>query len=281
MTASLTQVAPSELPAPRESEGAEEGASEARIAVTDRESGSVIVDEASLRAADGARSVDLEAHLASIGRVSAGLTHELRSPLCTIQLALESIGEHLDGELPREEAMGALADASAAVLRIEGLLVALGGLVRTRADSPRLFDLVSLARAVQRSATSAFPGVTFELAAPPDYQISCDELRLRQIVENLVANAAQAVAASARPRVRLHVYTSRGCGVLSVRDNGPGIAAEEQEKIFDPFYTTRREAGGTGLGLALCREYAMQMGIDLSLESAPARGACFRIRIPG
>jgi signal transduction histidine kinase len=79
--------------------------------------------------------------------------------------------------------------------------------------------------------------------------------------------------------VRFHVYSSGDGVVVSVRDNGPGIAEELHDRIFEPFFTTRRGRGGTGLGLALCREYARRMGGTLSLWSAPGRGACFRLAL--
>ena len=64
---------------------------------------------------------------------------------------------------------------------------------------------------------------------------------------------------------------------MSVRDNGPGIPETMHDKIFEPFFTTRRGRGGTGLGLALCREYARRMGAELSFWSVSGRGACFRV----
>jgi signal transduction histidine kinase len=102
---------------------------------------------------------------------------------------------------------------------------------------------------------------------------------LGQLVLNLTTNAAQAARALPSPRVRYHVYPSAGRVVLSVRDNGPGIAEHLHDKIFEPFFTTRRGRGGTGLGLALCREYARNMGASLTVWSAPGRGACFRISL--
>ena len=79
--------------------------------------------------------------------------------------------------------------------------------------------------------------------------------------------------------VRTHVYGSADEAVLSVRDNGPGVPPEIRDRIFEPFFTTRRGKGGTGLGLALCREYAAQMQAQITLWTAPGRGACFRIHM--
>jgi signal transduction histidine kinase len=107
-----------------------------------------------------------------------------------------------------------------------------------------------------------------------------DKSVLVQILQNLIANAAQAAKSLASPCVRIHSYVHGDSAVVSVRDNGPGIPPELQQRVFDPFFTTRRRVGGTGLGLALCREYAMRMRADISLWSAPGRGACFRVKMP-
>jgi signal transduction histidine kinase len=109
---------------------------------------------------------------------------------------------------------------------------------------------------------------------------SADGVLLGQILQNLVANAAQAAKTLSSPRVRVHAYAHGDRAIVSVRDNGPGIPVEMHDKIFEPFYTTRRGRGGTGLGLALCREYAVQMNAEISLWSLPGRGACFRVSLP-
>jgi two-component system sensor histidine kinase PhcS len=107
-----------------------------------------------------------------------------------------------------------------------------------------------------------------------------DECLLHQVIWNLLSNAAQALAGTAQPRVRLHAYARGDRVVVSVRDNGPGIAGEHMGKLFDPFWTTRRASGGTGLGLTLCREFVRRMGGEISVESVPGRGACFRVELP-
>jgi C4-dicarboxylate-specific signal transduction histidine kinase len=122
-----------------------------------------------------------------------------------------------------------------------------------------------------------FDGVTIESVVEGDLSVMGDATRIRQILMHLTRNAAHASRHLASPRVRLHVYAAGDSGVISVRDNGPGIAEEMQMKVFEPFHTTWRADGGVGLGLALCRENADQMGATLSLWSSPGRGSCFRL----
>jgi two-component system C4-dicarboxylate transport sensor histidine kinase DctB len=128
-------------------------------------------------------------------------------------------------------------------------------------------------------------GVEIETIGEPLVALA-DRTLLAQLLQNLVSNAAHAAKLLAAPRVRVHVYgqgsADGGRVILSVRDNGPGIPLELQERIFEPFFTTRRGQGGTGLGLALCREYVRELDAQLSLWSVPGRGACFRVSLrPG
>jgi signal transduction histidine kinase len=110
--------------------------------------------------------------------------------------------------------------------------------------------------------------------------VVADSVLIGQILQNLITNAVTAARTLSSPRIRLHVYTYGKSSIVSVRDNGPGIAPDQHHRIFEPFYTTRRGHGGMGLGLALCREYALQMKAEISLWSMPGRGACFRVIFP-
>jgi signal transduction histidine kinase len=265
---------------------------------------------ARVQAADLARKLDVQSHLASLGRISAGLSHELSNPLSVAMFSVGTIGEEcahlrdvlesltrasaadLPGKLakPREscrtfekDANGlaaALDDTRGALARMESLLRIMrelvGGKNRTSLRRVQLLDLA--ARAI-RWLGKDLSGVSIEVVGH-EVAAEADPTRLEQIIQNLISNAVNAAEPLSAPRVRVHVYESGDHAVVSVRDNGPGIAPDVQDKIFEPFFTTRRGSGGTGLGLALCREYALQMGAELTFWSALGRGACFRVRLP-
>jgi signal transduction histidine kinase len=261
-------------------------------------------------AADLARKLDLEAHLASIGRISAGLSHELGTPLSVALSNVEIIRDECarlvrslddlvfapESELPKRiEAAranmralddptvldSALEDSAAAISRSVALLRLLRELVGKRSEKapPERVPLMPLIRQVLQWLKTDLDGVTVEILGQEAYA-AADPIRLGQILQNLVVNAVHAARLLSAPRVRLHVYEAAGHIVVSVRDNGPGIPPELQGRLFEPFFTTRRSNGGTGLGLALCREYALQMGADLSFWTMQGRGACFRVHLP-
>lgn len=266
---------------------------------------------AKVRVAKLTEQLDLHAHLAAIGRMSAGLTHELNNPLTVALVAhnflrnevarlVESerllravtwapVGEreealhaaraHLAAATAANEIFGAIEDTATSYERIQGLLSNLRLLVGQGQVRLEHVDLLEVVREVRRWAAQLLQGIKIEEEGGP-LVVVADRLLLRQIVLNLATNAAHAARSLSAPRIRFHVYPSAGRGVVSVRDNGPGIPEEMQDKIFEPFFTTRRGRGGTGLGLSLCREFARQMNADISFWSVLGRGACFRVHLP-
>lgn len=255
----------------------------------------------------------VQAHLAAIGRMSAGLTHEINNPL-TVAIMGENF---VRGELPKlieaEDIVAAIATATPAELpalakiarehmthaavhrhdvatamtdlatshaRIQGLtgnLRLLFGHDDAKRERVRLADVVE---DVRRWAAPQLSTVTVEDQLDENVEVVGDPMLLRQIVLNFATNAVNSASSLPAARVRFHVYASATHGIVSIRDNGPGIPEALHDKIFDPFFTTRRNRGGTGLGLSLCREFARKMGAELSFWSAERLGACFRVHIP-
>lgn len=268
---------------------------------------------AKLEAADLTRKLDLQSHLASIGRVSAGLTHELGSPLAVARLSVDSLEEDLtayremasafryvldaanDGELAtRARSVGAAAlratpMTDAAVLaelreshqRVADILAVMRELIGKRPTTREPLSLRDVSKRVAQWARSTMDAdVSVELVHEDEDIAAIGQVRLvEQILVNLVENALHAVKGLSSPRIRIHTYARGNEAIVSVRDNGRGIPQSIQDHLFEPFVTTRRGEGGTGLGLSLCREYARQMGADLSLATARGRGSCFRLRL--
>ncbi len=242
---------------------------------------------AKVQAADLARKLDLDAHLASVGRITAGLSHEIANPLTAaisntqcvrdeVEAVLAERGQTLDAVPALRDA---LADAAQAHQRLQGLLDAVRKLVRKDQGATLVaVDVHERLRAVCGWLSDGLRGVEVEILGGP-LLARADADMLGQILLNLVSNAAHAARSLASPRIRLHAYASGDRVVASVRDNGPGISAAVQDRLFEPFYTTRRSEGGTGLGLSLCLEYAHQIGGDLSFWSLPGRGTCFRLSL--
>jgi signal transduction histidine kinase len=215
--------------------------------------------------------------LAELGRLTAGIAHEIRNPLAIIGYALELLCR--DGAMtPFQVEM-----AEKIEMEIERLRTLTDGLLSFSSGREGCRRLVSLNDLLEE----ALRLIRFELqrqtvALETEFNelplVSADPNQLKQVVINLIMNAVQALGGKGTITLR-----TAGCGnmvELSVGDTGPGIPTELLTGIFDPFFTTKPEGEGTGLGLYLCRTIVREHGGEISVESEPGSGATFRVRLP-
>jgi len=226
------------------------------------------------------RALDVEAHLALIGRIGAGLGHEVANPLAAAMVNLDVARDELAslGIAQRGVVFEALGDLGTSLERIRALVEQLRPLVRHEKVTLESVDLASCTGEVVRRLGETFVAVEVEVVGARLRGLGVPTM-LTQILVQLATNGAHAARALPSPRVRFNSYREDDRVVVSVRDNGRGIAEDDLERVFEPFYTTRRESGAVGLGLALCREYARRMDATLTVSSAPGRGACFRLSL--
>lgn len=223
-----------------------------------------------------------EASEARLRRFAADASHELRTPLTSIQGY---------AELWRAGGLRGEDELNEAMRRMEQEARRMGALVEDLLVLARLDQRRPLDRAPVRLDQIAADGVRDAQAVEPDRPIECDlesvvvegdEMRLRQIVVNLLANAR--VHTPAGTRVRVEVTAAGGTARLEVADDGPGMAPEVAAKVFERFFradpSRSRTAGGTGLGLAIVRAVAEAHGGGARVESAPGRGARFIVELP-
>jgi two-component system, NtrC family, sensor histidine kinase PilS len=216
--------------------------------------------------------------LADLGRLAAGLAHELRNPLASMSGSLELLRANaslvdedrrlMDIVLREAERLGHLVTDFLSFARPAPPRALAVDLAEIAEDTLRVFVHDRLAA-----------GVDVERALEPA-RAACDPDQLRQVLWNLLANAAQACGEAAAPRRTIRVSSGRegGAAFLEVADDGPGIAEAELARIFLPFHTTKPE--GTGLGLATVHRIVDAHGGTVAVDSAVGRGARFRIRLP-
>jgi two-component system sensor histidine kinase PilS (NtrC family) len=216
--------------------------------------------------------------LADLGRVAAGLAHELRNPLASMVGSVELL-----------RAGAALADEDRRlmdiVLREAGRLDQLVARFleysrpaaprRTRADLDRVVG--ETLQVFSHDPAAARVRVEPDLLPTPAW---CDPDQVRQVLWNLLLNAAQAASRDGAPGlVRVRCAPEAGGGaVVEVEDDGPGIAPEDLTQVFTPFFTTK--ARGSGLGLATVQRVIDGHGGSVSASSEPGRGARFTVRLP-
>ena len=232
--------------------------------------------EATQRAEDAER-------LAALGRIAAGLAHEIRNPLGSIlgsvQLlrSAEGLGDearHLCGIVERETG------------RLNDLVDDMLQLARPRRPVLSQVDIARTAREVVALAAQSGRGsdVNVRYDGPGEKAslvLDADPGQLRQVMWNLVRNAVQASSPGARVTVRVAEQTKGKIygAVLEVHDDGPGIEAAARGRLFDAFFTTR--SSGMGIGLAVVKRIVDEHGWVIEVESKEGRGATFRVRMVG
>jgi signal transduction histidine kinase len=226
--------------------------------------------------------------LRTVGQLSAGLAHELGTPLSVVTLRAQLIAS--------DQAAGAEASANASAILTQ--TERMTRLVRQLLDFSRRgtgrAEHVDVREASLRAIEMLGPmarahGVTLVAAADDATVVRADPAQLDQVITNLAMNGIQAMAAGGR----LEIRTGRGiatppgprasageCCWIRVTDEGPGIASEDLPHIFEPFFTSKPAGEGTGLGLAVAQAIVEEHGGWIGVETAPGRGAAFTVYLP-
>jgi signal transduction histidine kinase len=216
-----------------------------------------------------------EDRLRTVGRLVAGIAHEIRNPLNSIRLSIQYLERRLGIHGIRAEDLHPVIEE---VDRLSSLLTNLLTFQKPRQPAlqdrtvwPVLERCVSL---VQPQANARNIGIHLE-TAQPRLQARFDAEQLTQVLMNLLLNAVE--AAGQNGSVAVAIEERLDVVGIQVRDSGPGLSGEQKEHLFEAFYTTK--AGGTGLGLAVSRELAAGMGGALRYRDDRA-GATFEIELP-
>jgi two-component system NtrC family sensor kinase len=220
--------------------------------------------------------------LASVGRLAAGLAHEVGNPIAAL-LGMEDL--LLEGALEPEQTLDFLGRMRKETERINRILGDLLQFARPRAaTSGELSAPGQVEVAVHETVTLVRPQRSMrEVALRLDIHPELPKVRLShehlvQVLLNLLLNAADAVAAGGQ--IEVVAQAIDGKVRIRVRDDGPGVPEEVRERLFEPFVTTKEVGKGTGLGLAVCRGLVEAAGGSISLEQDSAAGACFVIDLP-
>jgi signal transduction histidine kinase len=222
--------------------------------------------------------------LAAVGKMAAMITHEVRNPLSSIALNTDLLGDELDklGEADSAEARTLCRAITYEVDRLTAITeeyLAFARLPKPRLAAESVNQVVeSLATFVREDLASR--GVTLEVRPGTNVPRGMlDEAQIRQSLLNLVRNAAEALAGSGGGKVTLSTRTGApGRVEIEVADDGPGIPADAQGRLFDAFFSTK--VGGTGLGLALTSQIIRDHGGDIVVKSEPGYGARFIVSLP-
>jgi two-component system, NtrC family, sensor kinase len=223
--------------------------------------------------------------MASIGRLAAGVAHEINNPLAIIN---EKAGLMKDlvfygKEMPTPERLTGIVDSILASVERAGTITK--RLLSFSRHQEVHIEAVSLPKVAEEvlsflTKEAEYRRIKVEVAAAEDLPtIESDRGKLQQVLLNLINNAFQAMDDGGHLCLRVFTPTSDAISI-SVQDNGCGIPAADVKRIFEPFFSTKKKKGGTGLGLSITYGLVQELGGQLSVESELGHGSTFTMTFP-
>ncbi len=216
--------------------------------------------------------------LASVGRLSAGVAHEINNPLTTILTTAMLVQEDLKPEDPIYEDLEVIAHET---LRCRKIVTSLLDFARQNEPNKKEYDLHEVVNqsVLLTRKQAAFNDIQVEYDAGNKIpRIMLDKGQIQQALINLIINATEATGEGGRVVVKTDYAETARQVRISISDNGPGITRENLDRLFDPFFTTKES--GTGLGLAITHGMIEQHGGTINVESQPGKGTRFTIDLP-
>jgi signal transduction histidine kinase len=221
------------------------------------------------------------AKLAALGRLTAGIAHEINNPLNNIYLTTEVLLE----DLPNLDCSERLEMVHDILVQADRAREVVGNLLEfSRARKPAAMQKINLGKLVEDSLTLVknqlrLGAITSRFhPAPAPVWIIADPHQLQQVFVNLILNGIQAMQPGGVLTTAIRIDQEKHMAVAEVRDTGQGIPAEVQRQIFDPFFTTKNE--GTGLGLAVSYAIVNDHHGAIQVKSKPGQGTAFSILLP-
>ncbi|MCK6548474.1 ATP-binding protein [Myxococcota bacterium] len=215
--------------------------------------------------------------LASVGKVAAGLAHEVRNPLASMCASIDVLKRAIDPPDPMKRLMtNVVREAD----RLNALITDFLAFARPREPQRRKTDLSGTVTSVVDLLKNdqLFAGVKLELELEPGVSAWIDGDQMRQVLWNLARNAAEAMAGQADARLKIATQRRGEVVEIDIVDSGPGIPPDELKRIFDPFFTTKE--AGTGLGLSIVHAIVEAHGGRIQVENGAVVGTRMTIVLP-
>jgi two-component system sensor histidine kinase PhcS len=226
--------------------------------------------------------------LASLGRMSAGIIHEINNPLnfaATGLFTLRKKGKHLAPEqLPEYTAI--LADVEEGLKRVQTIVSDLRMFTHPSTEQVDPVPVTEVVTPALRFLSNEWRDtVQIEQQLAERQTIWANKNKLIQVLVNLLQNSLDALkkktfAPDEKPTIRIEGRVENGHSIVSVRDNGEGIDAKHLDKIFDPFYTTKDVGEGMGLGLSICYSIVQEYGGRIAVKTEPGKFCEFTLEFP-
>ncbi len=215
--------------------------------------------------------------LAALGQLSAGIAHEIRNPLTSINILIHSLTENLPTEDSRWEDLKVIEEE---ILRINEIV---DQFLRFAKPASPLFEktnLISIFEEILQLLRPQLERARIEVKREfePLPLITVDKEQIKQVILNLLMNAIQAMSGGGKLGTSGRLSKDGDWVELAIQDSGVGIPPEDMNKLFDPFFSTKE--GGMGLGLAIAHRIIDQHHGKIEVESTPGKGTLFTISLP-
>jgi signal transduction histidine kinase/putative methionine-R-sulfoxide reductase with GAF domain len=215
--------------------------------------------------------------LAALGQLAAGIAHEIRNPLTSINILIHSLTQNLPTEDSRWEDLKVIEEE---ILRINEIV---DQFLRFARPAPPLLVKAEVVSIIEETLQLLRPQIEKQrILVQKEFQplppISMDREQMKQAILNLLLNAVQAMPKGGHLALRGHVPEGNRWVQFSIQDSGVGIPAEDIGRLFDPFFSTKE--GGVGLGLSITHRIIDQHRGKIEVESAPGKGTLFTVWLP-
>ncbi|MEW6777330.1 MAG: HAMP domain-containing sensor histidine kinase [Bdellovibrionota bacterium] len=220
--------------------------------------------------------------LAAVSELVNGISHEINNPLASSYSLLESLGEDMENGVPAGEMAESLEMAIRQLARARALIEELKSLASEVHLAPASVDLRMLLRDVIQKLEAAKKSGLFAFEEPQrGLSVKATYAQLSRVFHSLFENAVEAEERAGKsPHVRVRVENASPKVRIVIEDHGVGIPSDIREKIFQPFFTTRRDQHRTGLGLYLAHEIVRSLGGSISVSSELNEGSRFSVELP-
>jgi C4-dicarboxylate-specific signal transduction histidine kinase len=225
--------------------------------------------------------------LASLGRMSAGIIHEINNPLnfaTTGLYTLRNKGKHLAAE-QQEEYQDILKDVEEGIKRVKNIVSDLRMFTHPDTESRDQVELPEVVAASLRFLSNEWKDkVRIEQNLAEHQSVWANKNKLIHVMVNLLQNSLDALKGKSfeneQPTIWIEGHVERGKSMLVVRDNGAGVESKHLDKIFDPFYTTKDVGEGMGLGLAICHRIVRECEGQILVRTEPGKFCEFTLEFP-
>jgi signal transduction histidine kinase len=217
--------------------------------------------------------------LTNIGKIAAGMAHELNTPLGSIMLSADYIKQSITEHSIIDEVSKIKNRAEHCSKVVKELL----GYVRKTEEIKSIYNIEDIIIKVQRMIASEINKKNIHInisSSINESLIKCNENQIEQLFFNLFSNACYALDKEGEINIKITDESIMNQIVIEFSDNGLGIKEEHIDKVFDPFYTTKPGSEGTGLGLALCNKIMLEHGGSIDVNSIEGIGTTFKLRFP-